>query len=497
MTKQQLAKKSFVLVGCIGLVLGGSVSAARSTKSSGLLSHSQLVGRAVLPAATFRAGSAPSGAFFSAADRTTATNNGVTVTAAPAPALPAQPVQGFSALIPSGSDEWWGLTDNGFGTRGNSADAELWVQKVRPNFAPGGDGSVAVTGGFGLSDPKGFVPWKIVCDPTKGTALPDFDFNKLPDVPPALCGSPGARKLTGFDFDLESMQIDRDGTFWFGEEFGPFLLHTNQNGELLQTPIPLPGVKSPQNPTLTPTEQPTLSASRGFEGMAINPARTKLYPLSEGPVTGDDQRDIRINEFDIRRSRYTGKSWKIRMELRGAFVNVSALKKFDGTPAFASSPPAPLPGINAIGELTMINNSQAILIERDGGGDAPNAARFKKLFLVDLEKGNGGYVTKSMLVDLMAVPDPAELGKDGPYFRFPYTTIESVYPINDHTLALVNDNNFPFSNGRSFSKGGPLAADDNEFIVIGLDQRLKLDRRLAQRPAAGDVQLEESQDDDG
>ena len=59
-----------------------------------------------------------------------------------------------------------------------------------------------------------------------------------------------AALLTGGDFDIESFREAPDGTFWFGDEFGPFLLHTDARGEVLEAPIPLPGVQSPQNPFL-------------------------------------------------------------------------------------------------------------------------------------------------------------------------------------------------------------------------------------------------------
>ena len=36
--------------------------------------------------------------------------------------------------------------------------------------------------------------------------------------------------LTGADFDVESIARMDDGTFWVGEEFGPYLLHFNAQG---------------------------------------------------------------------------------------------------------------------------------------------------------------------------------------------------------------------------------------------------------------------------
>ena len=89
---------------------------------------------------------------------------------------------------------------------------------------------------------------------------------------------------------------------------------------------------------------------------------------------------------------------------------------------------------------------------------------------------------KALLVDLMAVPDPQKLGDDGDFFRFPFNTIESVHVVDDHTILVANDNNYPFSNGRARSKSadrtGPLAPDDNEMILVEVGTSLRPDRRL-------------------
>ena len=73
------------------------------------------------------------------------------------------------------------------------------------------------------------------------------------------------RLLTGADFDVESFRRIHDGTYYFGDEFGPFLVHTDAEGRLLEPPISLPGVWSPQHPELGDREA-NLPRSAGFEG---------------------------------------------------------------------------------------------------------------------------------------------------------------------------------------------------------------------------------------
>ena len=53
-----------------------------------------------------------------------------------------------------------------------------------------------------------------------------------------------ARLLTGGDFDIESLQRMPDGSFWIGEEFGPFLLHVDRRGRVLSAPVAVPAAAS-------------------------------------------------------------------------------------------------------------------------------------------------------------------------------------------------------------------------------------------------------------
>jgi len=449
-----------------------------------------LVARSVLPSATVRADSPPAGAFFSAAERATAAANGVRGPAA-GPYLAEQPVQGFSSMVPADAGAWWALADNGFAWRGNSADFQLVFYRVDPRWGDPAGPRVLET--VVLRDPDRRIPWTIVCDQARGTRLPDFSFNVLPSGPPACAGDPAARVLTGFDLDPESFVRTPDGTFWVSEEFGPFLVHVAADGRVLEPPVPFPGVRSPQNPFLriadrATAERPAVAASRGPEGLAITPDGSKLYALLEGAVSGDDPQDLRIYVFDVAKRAFADGFLKMRLEMPSQQVNLASLTDAAGLRVYpdAGAPPA---GPVSIGELKAVNERQLLVIERDNLGDDPPAPRFKKLFLLDLAQSaeRDGHVGKTLLLDLLAIADPSGVGGDGDFFRLPFYTIESVHVVDERTLLVASDNNFPFSSGRARSRSvdrrGPLAADSTELILVRLGTPLAVDRRL--RPAVG------------
>ncbi|SRR6266540_2080798 len=215
--------------------------------------------------------------------------------------------------------------------------------------------------------------------------------------------------------------------------------------------------------------------------MAISPDRQTLYPMFEGPLASDDAQDLRILTFDINTRSFTNEVRKLRLEMPGGKVNLTTLTLTNGQPAYPGSVPPTGTGPQSAAELTALDANRFLLVERDGNGDGLAAPRFKKVFVVDGQLQDG-YVGKQLLVDLMAVPDPLKLGNDGDFFRFPFNTIESVHVVDDNTILVANDNNYPFSNGRARSltnaRTGPLAPDDNEFILVRLGTSLQPDHRL-------------------
>lgn len=391
-----------------------------------------LTGWALLPANTFADG--PTSGQFAGAG---AGGN-------PLPLVDLQPVQGFSGVLQGAGGSFRVTTDNGFGAQGNSADTLLRNYAVLPDFrtATGGSGTVSAadwnTGAaraafdaasrITLSDPKNLLSIKIQADYTH---YYNNAANPLVDA-----SIKSGRLLTGADLDVESVRQDKNGNLWFGDEFGPYLVKTDASGVVLRREIALPGVFSPQNEAvLNGSATSNLGGSGGFEGMALNASGDKLYTLLEKTVAGDPVKSLRINEFDIASEAYTGKDFLYKLEN-------------DGT---------------AIGDMTAIDDTRFLVIERNGG-TATSGTPFKKIYIADTTGvADGGFVTKTELVDLMNIADPDDLNGDGStVFTFPFVTIEDVLILDANTLLVINDNNYPGVGGRDFG------SDNTEFLKIAL-----------------------------
>ena len=306
------------------------------------------------------------------------------------------------------------MPDNGFGNKANSRSFLLRLYKVRPNWETrrGGPGTVTILNAITLRDPDLKVPFPIV---NEGT----------PD-----------RLLTGGDFDIESVRITRDGTLWFGDEFGPFIIHADATGKVLDAPVPTPGVFSPDNPLLL-GRTPNLASSNGFEAMALSKDGRTLYPILEGPLAGDDPLKRVVFEFDVRDRRFTGRRWTYTMSRPGTLVS----------------------------DAVALDRDHLIVLERDNG-QGP-AAEWKRAFLIRTP-GHNATIEKKQILDLLNVRDPnlislparpGDFGLGDP-FRFPYQTVEAVLPIGGDDLAIVNDTNFG-STGRN-----PGLPDYSDFIVV-------------------------------
>ena len=361
-----------------------------------------------------------------------------------------QPVQGFSGIKTLGDGTYFVGTDNGFGKKVNSPDAMLMVHTIKPDFAKGTIEMVKTT--F-ISDPDKVIPFVIVNEGTD------------------------TRYLTGADLDVEGFQPIGD-KIYIGDEFGPYVIAVDAASgkvtDFFETEVNGKTVRSPDNYAVQLPNPDgarpdyNLKRSKGFEGFAQSMDGTKLYGLLEGPLFDDKEGAYeniggvdasRIVEFDVAKGAWTGRSWLYPFAANG----------------------------HAIGDFNMIDETRGLVIERDDGqGDAELAckdgasegcfkepATFKRIYMISFDGVEADQPVKKVgYIDLMDIKDPdglARLGKreDG-RFTFPFVTIENVDKVDDETIIVGNDNNFPFSKGRDVS-----ALDNNEMVILKVGDFLK------------------------
>lgn len=348
-----------------------------------------------------------------------------------------QIIPGFSAAVANADGTFWAMPDNGFGTKANSADFLLRIYLVRPHW--GRDqvsGSIQVIRSITLSDPRHVITFPIVRESTR------------------------KRLLTGGDFDVESLQRMPDGTFWIGEEFGPFLLHVDRRGRVLSRPVPSPLGRSPQHPRPA-ASAPRVQTSGGFEATALSPNGRYLYPVLEKSLVDDsDPRRRVISEFDTRAGRYTGRRWDYRVDTDA----------------------------NLVADAQMLSRDTMLVLERDDlDGDA---AVTKRIYRVDLRRTDRSEaLAKSLHVDLLKLDNPDKVGDGGGWgtgdpFSFGLRSVETLAPLPDGRIMIVNDNNYPGDAARR-----PGTPDDTEMILLDPDTTMSVAESehtvIAHRGASG------------
>lgn len=356
-----------------------------------------------------------------------------------------QPLQGMSgfAMTLAEDGSTYALTDNGFGAKANSPDAMLFFHRVMPDFATG---TVEVKETVFLRDPDFKVPFRIAYE-----------------------GS-DSRYLTGADFDPESIQL-LNGELWIGEEFGPYILRVALDGKVLAVYPTMQGdvqLKGPDTPGISATsvmgKDWTVQRSGGYEGMALQPGSNLLWPMFEKPHLGADGKPegtfLRALAFDPAKGEWTGAGFKFALA----------------------------EGATAIGDFNFIDETRALVIERDNGegvpalkcaGDPapdcfPLPAMIKRIVLIDTAQIDAeGFAKRIGYVDLMNIADPdgkariETAGGQPGTFSLPFFTIEDVRKVDDSHIMVAVDNNLPFSSGRALDK-----AADNEFVLLSVPELL-------------------------
>ena len=167
--------------------------------------------------------------------------------------------------------------------------------------------------------------------------------------------------------------------------------------------------------------------------MAQSPDGKTLYPLLEGPLTGEAF--LRVLEFDVFKEAFTGKSWKYKLEAPG----------------------------NAIGDFNMIDATSGLdhraRPERGDPGKAcrkdsrsPTASRpgrFKRIYKIEMAEANAGGREEDRVHRSHGNRRSEQVapGRQAAGSACPFNTIENVDLVDADRIIVGDDNNLPFSCG--------------------------------------------------
>ncbi|TLV03341.1 esterase-like activity of phytase family protein [Dyadobacter luticola] len=356
-----------------------------------------------------------------------------------------------SALVqdPHDKNAFYLLTDRGSNIDGAEANVKVFSS---PEFVP-------QIGKFRLIGDQLVLEKTIYLKNASGQNL-----NGLPN--PTGFGFSGeiAKDVTGNvlpnsvdGIDSEGLTMAADGTFWVSDEYGPHIVHFDANGNTIERINPFGnGTGGRKIPMVFAKRRP----NRGMEGLAITPDGKTLVGMMQFPLYNPSSAAIagsmvtRILAFDIASG--TSKEYVYLIDKANLQAN---------------------------SEIVAINNTQFLVIERDGeyATDATRGSVFKKVFKIDIsgatdisdpangENGKlyGGKtveelkdmaglaangimpVTKTLAADLMT--DISTL--------YPHDKAEGICIIDANTIAISNDDDFGV-----VTKAGQLGTYDTKIL---------------------------------
>ncbi len=247
--------------------------------------------------------------------------------------------------------------------------------------------------------------------------------------------------------DAEGIVRLADGTFWVGDENGPSMVHFAADGKMIVRHVPhgteadYAGARYDVKGTL-PAILAKRQANRGIESMAVSPDERFLYFIMQNPLANPDAAAYR--------AAHNSRLFKIeRATMRVAREYVYTLddpKSFRRDPSEVRSDPR-------ISEMMAIGTDRLIVLERSeqttklhevelagatsiSGTRWDDAATRPTLEQSDLAAAGVTPVKKTLRFD--TADFPAIVGKT-----------EGMALLGDGALALINDDDFGISGGRT------------------------------------------------
>lgn len=193
-----------------------------------------------------------------------------------------------------------------------------------------------------------------------------------------------------------------DGSFWISDEYGPYLIHFNAQGEWLEELSPFNG--------RMPVHYAKRRPNRGMEGLCMNTSGSRLYGILQAPLDS----------------------------IEGAlslFADHLPLFVYSLTDSTWNEYAYPLDnGENGVSELCFVNDSTLWVLERDGRFPDEKGKSCKLIYEIILPVTSSKDIVrlkKTRVLDIVeAIPG------------YSHDKAEGICFINDTTFCVVNDDDF-------------------------------------------------------
>ncbi|MCQ8859430.1 esterase-like activity of phytase family protein [Plesiomonas shigelloides] len=230
--------------------------------------------------------------------------------------------------------------------------------------------------------------------------------------------------------DTEGITPDGKGGFWLSDEYGPFLIHIDQQGKILEKYAPTPAAGEQGVATGLPNILKWRQPNRGFEGVTRLPNGQLLVAVqSTLDIEGKSKNTAqftRLMSFDPT----TGKT-----AMYGYPIDVDSYKKAKDA---------------KIGDIVALDNQHILLVEQ---GSDKDKQMINKIYLVDLTNASDlaafdssgtapefddAKTLAKRGIKLAQKREIADLRKLG----WQHEKVEGLALIDNQRIAILNDNDF-------------------------------------------------------
>lgn len=247
-----------------------------------------------------------------------------------------------------------------------------------------------------------------------------------------------------YGIDSEGLVALSDGTFWVSDEYGPHIVHFDSEG------IEIGRINAFRDDKrckiFLPAEFSRRRPNRGMEGLAVTPDEKTLVGIMQSTMYNPDKK---VKKLDVTR-------------IVAVNTETGEISQFLYKQEKAQ---------NANSEIACVDKNKFLVIERDGHFVSKDPEAQKDVFLIDLSTGtdlesvhgkgikqdeklgllidgktveqtvlDGGWealekagikpVSKKLAVDMVKA------------VNYPHDKMEGLWVINDHTLGVLNDDDF-------------------------------------------------------